>query len=81
MTLPASRYDIVFLGGGAATLSLLMRLVRSGSCAGQRFLVIDSSDKKANDRTWCYWEKGTGYFEEVVHRKWSGLSVNNIGVE
>jgi lycopene beta-cyclase len=81
MTLPASRYDIVFLGGGAATLSLLMRLVRSGSCAGQRFLVIDSSDKKANDRTWCYWEKGAGYFEEVVHRKWSGLAVKNLGVE
>jgi len=81
MTLPASRYDIVFLGGGAATLSLLMRLVRSGSCADQRFLVIDSSDKKINDRTWCYWEKGTGYFEAVVHRRWSGLDVKNVGVD
>jgi len=81
MTLPASRYDIVFLGGGAATLSLLMRLVRSGSCAGQRFLVIDSSDKKVNDRTWCYWEKGAGYFEDVVHRRWGGLAIKNVGVD
>ena len=81
MTLPASRYDIIFLGGGASTLSLLIRLIRSGACADKRFLVIDSSDKKANDRTWCYWEKGTGYFEDVVHRRWSGLSVKNVGVE
>ena len=81
MTLPASRYDIIFLGGGAATLSLLIRLIRSGACADKRFLVIDSSDKKANDRTWCYWEKGTGYFEDVVHRRWSGLSVKNEGVD
>jgi len=81
MILPASRYDIVFLGGGAATLSLLMRLVRSGSCADKRYLVIDTSDKKANDRTWCYWEKGAGYFEEVVHRRWNGLSVKNVEVD
>jgi len=81
MTIPASSYTIVFLGGGAATLSVLMRLVRSDRYAGKRFLVIDSSDKTANDRTWCYWEKGTGYFEEVVCRRWNALDVKNVGVD
>lgn len=67
------RYDLVFLGGGCATLSLLTRLIESGACRDKRFLIIDSSDKKSNDRTWCFWEKGTGYFEKLVHHEWEKL--------
>jgi lycopene beta-cyclase len=67
------RYDLVFLGGGCATLSLLTRVIESGACRNKRFLIIDSSDKKSNDRTWCFWEKGTGYFEKLVHHEWEKL--------
>ena len=67
------RYDLVFLGGGCATLSLLTRLIESGACTDKRFLIIDPSDKKSNDRTWCFWEKGTGYFEKLVHHEWGSL--------
>ena len=77
----APRYDMVLLGGGCASLSLLVRLIQSGQCKDKRFLVIDASDKKSNDRTWCYWEKGTGYFEEVVHHRWTSLDVKNYNVE
>ena len=68
-----ARYDMIFLGGGCATMSLLVRLLRSGQFSGQRFLIIDRDRKIANDRTWCFWEKGTGYFEEVVCHKWDQL--------
>ena len=67
------RYDLVFLGGGCATLSLLTRLIESSACSDKRFLIIDSSDKKSNDRTWCFWEEGTGYFEKLVHHEWGKL--------
>jgi len=67
------RYDLVFLGGGCATLSLLTRLIESGACADKRFLIIDPSDKRSNDRTWCFWEKGSGYFEKLVHHEWGTL--------
>lgn len=77
----APRYDMVLLGGGCASLSLLVRLIQSGKCSDKRFLVIDASDKKSNDRTWCYWEKGTGYFEEVVHHRWTSLDVKNHNIE
>lgn len=77
----APRYDMVLLGGGCASLSLLVRLIQSGQCKDKRFLVIDASAKKVNDRTWCYWEKGTGYFEEVVHHRWRSLDVKNYDVE
>lgn len=77
----APRYDMVLLGGGCASLSLLVRLIQSGQCSDKRFLVIDTSDKKSNDRTWCYWEKGTGYFEEMVHHRWTSLDVKNHHIE
>lgn len=77
----APRYDMVLLGGGCASLSLLVRLIQSGQCKDKRFLVIDASDKKSNDRTWCYWEKGTGYFEDVVHHRWTSLDVKNHNIE
>ena len=73
------RYDLVFLGGGCATLSLLTRLIESGTCSDKRFLIIDPSDKKSNDRTWCFWEKGTGYFEKLVHHEWSALDFKQAG--
>ena len=77
--MPQPRYDLVFLGGGCATLSLLTRLVESGTCPDKRFLIIDPSDKKSNDRTWCFWEKGTGYFEKLVHHEWSELDFKQAG--
>ena len=73
------RYDLVFLGGGCATLSLLTRLIESNACRDKRFLIIDPSDKKSNDRTWCFWEKGTGYFEKLVHHEWGELDFKQSG--
>ena len=73
------RYDLVFLGGGCATLSLLTRLIESNACRDKRFLIIDPSDKKSNDRTWCFWEKGSGYFEKLVHHEWGELDFKQSG--
>lgn len=36
-------------------------------------LLIDRDSKNLNDRTWCFWEKETGYFESIVFRKWAHL--------
>lgn len=69
-----THYDMIFLGGGCAALSLLVRLLRSGHFSSARFLVIDRDRKKTNDRTWCFWEKGDNYFESVVYRKWEHLN-------
>lgn len=68
-----THYDMIFLGGGCAALSLLVRLLQSGKFSKSRFLVVDRDSKKSNDRTWCFWEKGAGYFESVVHRQWGQL--------
>ncbi len=41
-----------------------------GYLSDKRVLVYEKSPKNLNDRTWCFWEKGEGYFEEVVHHRW-----------
>ena len=39
-----------------------------------KILLIDKERKIKNDRTWCFWEAGKGFFEEVVYRKWDTIS-------
>ena len=70
----ANQYDYIFLGAGCATLSMVMRMIDSGKFLDKRILLIDKDDKKKNDRTWCFWEEGEGFFEKLVYHKWENLS-------
>lgn len=69
------QYDYIIIGAGCAGLSLLMRLLDSDSNA--KVLLLDKSAKNNNDRTWCFWEKKKGYFEDIVYRQWNDLSFNS----
>lgn len=68
------QYDYIFTGAGAAALSLITRMVDSGKFANKKILLIDRSEKTKNDRTWCFWEKDNGYFENLVYKQWQNLS-------
>jgi lycopene beta-cyclase len=65
-------YDYIIAGTGAAGLSLAYRMA-DDRFANKRILLLDRSSKKENDRTWCFWEKGAGVFEQAVHRTWSSM--------
>ncbi len=67
-------FDYIIAGSGLAGLSLLHRLVQDDQFDTKKILVIDGEQKTKNDRTWCFWEKGEGIFEPVVHHSWSTLS-------
>jgi len=64
-------YDYIILGGGCAGLSLIMHILSSSHLSNKRVLLIEKEVKNKNDRTWCFWEKGNGFFESVVYRKWN----------
>ena len=51
-----------------------MRMLKSGAFIDKKILLIDKSPKAGRDRTWCFWEKEDGFFEEIVYRKWDKLS-------
>lgn len=63
-------YDYIIAGGGCAGLSLVMRMLKEPQLSTKKILIIDKDSKQLNDRTWCYWEKGEGFFDEIVYRKW-----------
>ena len=69
----AKNYDYIFLGAGCASLSIIMRMIDSKSFIEKKILLVDREPKTKNDRTWCFWEQGAGFFEDVVYRKWSTL--------
>jgi lycopene beta-cyclase len=65
-----NHYDYIITGAGCAGLSLLMRLMEDPFFSEKRILIIDASPKQSNDRTWCFWEAGTGLFEPIVKHSW-----------
>lgn len=67
------QYDYIFAGGGMAGLSLAYYFTQYESLRDKQILIIDRDRKDKNDRTWCFWEKGTGAFDKIVFRKWNGV--------
>ncbi|MCM4157650.1 lycopene cyclase family protein [Gramella sp. AN32] len=64
-------YYYVIVGGGLAGLQLALRLQEDLFFKGKKIAIIDPSDKAENDKTWCFWEKGSGDWDALIHQKWS----------
>ncbi len=50
-----------------------MHILQEPLLREKKILVIDRSPKTSNDRTWCFWEKKPGIFENIVHHHWDAL--------
>jgi lycopene beta-cyclase len=66
-------YDYIIAGSGCAGLSLAVHMINSGKFSGKQILIADKEQKAKNDRTWCFWETGTGIFEPIVHKSWESI--------
>ncbi|MFT3703746.1 MAG: lycopene cyclase family protein [Agriterribacter sp.] len=66
-------YDYIIIGAGCAGLSLLMRIIDADTKGEKKILLLDKAEKNVNDRTWCFWEKDKGYFEDIIYRTWTDL--------
>lgn len=67
----SSQYDYIIIGAGAAGLMLAATMVTDDFFSGKSILLLDKDAKQNNDRTWCFWEKGEGQFDSIVHKKWN----------
>ncbi|GGW71752.1 lycopene cyclase family protein [Streptomyces xantholiticus] len=67
--------EVVVVGGGAAGLSLAHRLTETGAAT---VTVVEPPDGplRPPERTWCYWDHGTGDFDEAVTASWSRLRIH-----
>ena len=75
-SLHESIYDIIIAGAGCSGLSLLYSILNTPALKDQKILVVDKSFEKANDRTWCFWEKEAGFFESLVCKQWDQISIH-----
>lgn len=50
-------------------------MISSGRFADKKILLLDKESKTANDRTWCFWEKEKGFFEDLVFHQWDTIAV------
>ena len=70
--LSANHFEFIFVGGGAAGLSLAVHLANS-PLKNRRILIIDRDRKQTNDRTWCFWSQRPTLFDSVAYRVWQQI--------
>lgn len=63
-------YHYIFTGSGLSALMTVYELLLSGKFDDKSILLIDENTKKANDRTWCFWDE-ENLFDEIVSKKWN----------
>ncbi|WP_422082527.1 lycopene cyclase family protein [Ulvibacterium sp.] len=66
-------FDYIIIGAGASGLMLAEALGRDAFFKDKSILILDKDVKTANDRTWCFWEKGAGRFDDIVHKTWNHI--------
>ena len=68
-----SVFDYIIVGAGAAGLMLADTMGKDAYFNNKSILILDKDPKTVNDRTWCFWEKGSGQFDEIVSKKWNHI--------
>jgi lycopene beta-cyclase len=71
-------YDYGIVGAGAAGLQLALAFAIDPFFDNKNILIIDKNNKSENDRTWCFWEKGEGKYDQIIHHSWKeGKFINS----
>lgn len=68
-------FDYIIIGNGLAGLQLALALTEDLYFKDKQIALIDKNDKTTNDKTWCYWEKGNGKWDKLVHNSWGNANV------
>ncbi|NRD21406.1 lycopene cyclase [Winogradskyella eckloniae] len=66
-------YDYIILGAGASGLLLAYRMANDAFFDDKSILIIDKIKDKGNDRTWCYWEEGSGEWDHLLAKAWPNV--------
>ncbi|PJX23269.1 lycopene cyclase [Psychroflexus sp. S27] len=76
-------FDYIIVGAGAAGLHLSMAMKRNGLLNKKKLLIIEPSTKNSDDKTWCFWEKKSGLWDDFITKSWSKgeLRANKESIE
>ncbi len=67
------KYDYIITGMGASGLMLAYHMISNPFFDQKQILLIDKDQKDQNDRTWCFWEKDNGIWDDIVTKKWNNI--------
>lgn len=71
------KYTFIFAGAGLSSLMTVYEIIQSGLFSEQKILLIDANSKQSNDRTWSFWEKGIGNFDDILIQKYDTAVFKN----
>ena len=67
---PPKKADYIIVGGGLAGLQLALSMSEDVFFQEKQILIFEPSAKTVNDKTWCFWEKGLGKWDNILHAQW-----------
>ncbi|WP_055435319.1 lycopene cyclase family protein [Lacinutrix algicola] len=63
-------YDYIIVGNGLAGLQLALSFAQDPFFEEKQIALIDKSTKQENDKTWSFWEKGKGKWDNIIEKSW-----------
>ncbi|WP_290696852.1 lycopene cyclase family protein [Lacinutrix sp.] len=64
-------FDYIIIGNGLAGFQLALSLAESSFFKDKQIALIDKSSKTKNDKTWSFWEKENGKWDDIVSKSWN----------
>ena len=75
-----AQFDYAFAGAGAAGLQVILKMIDDPFFADKSILIIEKNEKKANDRTWSFWENKPSIWDDLAINSWGkGQFINQKG--
>lgn len=66
----STNYDYAIIGAGGAGLHLALAMLEDDWFVDKKILLLDKADKKTDDKTWSFWEKGDGKWDSIIEKSW-----------
>ncbi|PRP65795.1 lycopene cyclase family protein [Nonlabens agnitus] len=64
------QYDIAIIGLGNAGSQVLLAMLEHQGFKDHKILVLDDFQGESLDKTWSFWEKGTGKWDHLISYAW-----------
>ncbi len=71
ISMESTVYDYAIIGAGAAGLHLAIAMKNDPYFEDKELLIIEKDEKNTNDKTWCFWEKGSGNWDAITTKIWA----------
>lgn len=75
MAKPQEGFDFIIIGNGLAGFQLALKMAADSYFDSKTIALIDPSKKNDNDKSWSFWEKGSGQWESIVFKSWNKAQV------